>query len=234
MLACPGLVERILAEIKVMRIPKAAVSWSGGKDSYMALHRALDRFDIQALLTMFTQDGARSRSHGLRPEVVERQAELLGLPLVRGYGSWTTYEQEFKRVLGELAEQGFSHVIFGDIFLDEHKAWVERVCGECGLAAIEPLWGERTDSLFREFIAAGASAQIVATKATLLHQNWLGQHLSELMLPSFESLNVDACGERGEYHTLVTSSPRMNSRLQVREIDRLLHDGYWMLDLVLV
>lgn len=217
-----------------MRRPKAAVSWSGGKDSYMALHRALDRFDIQALLTMFTEDGTRSRSHGLRPEVVERQAELLGLPLVRGYGSWTTYEQEFKRVLGELAERGFSHVIFGDIFLDEHKAWVERVCGKCGLAAIEPLWGERTDNLFREFIATGASARIVATKAALLDQKWLGQHLSELMLPSFESLNVDACGERGEYHTLVTSSPRMNSRLQVREIDRLLHDGYWMLDLVLV
>lgn len=216
-----------------MSKPKAVVSWSGGKDSYLALHRTGRSFDVQALVTMFTEDGMRSRSHGLRPKVVERQAQLLGLPLVRGCGSWVTYEQEFKRVLGELAEQGFSHVIFGDIFLDEHKAWVERVCGECGLAAIEPLWGERTDSLFREFIATGASAQIVATKATLLDQKWLGKHLSELMLPSFESLNVDACGERGEYHTLVISSPRMESRLQLREIDRLLHDGYWMLDLEL-
>ena len=216
-----------------MSKPKAVVSWSGGKDSYLALHRTGRSFDVQALVTMFTEDGMRSRSHGLRPKVVERQAQLLGLPLVRGCGSWVTYGQEFKRVLGELAEQGFSHVIFGDIFLDEHKAWVERVCGECGLAAIEPLWGERTDSLFREFIATGASAQIVATKATLLDQKWLGKHLSELMLPSFESLNVDACGERGEYHTLVISSPRMESRLQLREIDRLLHDGYWMLDLEL-
>src|SRR5690348_3541216 len=131
-----------------MSKPKAVVSWSGGKDSYLALHRTGRSFDVQALVTMFTEDGMRSRSHGLRPKVVERQAQLLGLPLVRGFGSWVTYEQEFKRVLGELAEQGFSHVIFGDIFLDEHKAWVERVCGECGLAAIEPLWGERTDSLF--------------------------------------------------------------------------------------
>ncbi len=104
--------------------PKAAMSWSGGKDSCLALHRSLGRFDVQVLLTMFTEDGARSRSHGLRPEVVARQAELLRLRLVSGRGSWKTYEQEFKRVLGELAADGFSHVIFGDIFLDEHKAWV--------------------------------------------------------------------------------------------------------------
>jgi diphthine-ammonia ligase len=67
-----------------MSKPKAAVSWSGGKDSYLALHRSTDAFDIQALLTMFTEDGTRSRSHGLRPEVLARQASLLNLPLVKG------------------------------------------------------------------------------------------------------------------------------------------------------
>src|SRR5438128_8303538 len=113
--------------------PKAAVSWSGGKDSYLALYRAAASFDIQALITMFTEDGTRSRSHGLRPEVVARQASLLNLPLLSGRGSWKTYEEEFKRVLRELAASGLSHVIFGDIFLDEHKMWVERVCNECGL-----------------------------------------------------------------------------------------------------
>ena len=100
-----------------MSKPKAAVSWSGGKDSYLALHRAARVFDVQALLTMFTEDGRRSRSHGLRPEVLARQASLLNLRLVSGRGSWTTYEAEFKRVLRELASDGFSHVICGDIFL---------------------------------------------------------------------------------------------------------------------
>ncbi len=212
---------------------KAAVSWSGGKDSYLALHRALGRFDVQALVTMFTEDGTRSRSHGLRPEVVARQAELLGLRLVSGRGSWKTYEQEFKRVLDELARDGFSHVIFGDIFLDEHKTWVQRVCSECRLEAVEPLWGEPTISLFREFLATGAEAQIVATKATLLDQRWLGQRLGEGILSNFESLGVDPCGERGEYHTFVVGSPQMSSRLELREIGRLMHDGYWMLDLEL-
>jgi diphthine-ammonia ligase len=216
-----------------MSKPKAAVSWSGGKDSYLAFHRSLDCFDVQTFFTMFTEDGTRSRSHGLRPEVLARQASLLNLPLLSGRGSWKTYEEEFKRVLRELAGDGFSHVIFGDIFLDEHKAWVERVCCECGLEAVEPLWGEPTTSLFREFLATGAEAQIVATKATLLDQKWLGERLGERLLPSFGSLGIDACGERGEYHTLVVGSPRMNSRLELREIGRLMHDGYWMLDIEL-
>jgi diphthine-ammonia ligase len=213
--------------------PKAAVSWSGGKDSYLALDRVANAFDVQALVTMFTEDGTRSRSHGLRPEVMSRQANLLNLPLVSGRGSWETYEEEFKRVLRDLARYGFSHVIFGDIFLDQHKAWVERVCNESGLEAIEPLWGEDTTALLQEFLATGAQAQIVATKAALLDEKWLGRILSEEMLSTFESLRVDACGERGEYHTLVFASPRMTAPLQLREVARLVHDGYWMLDLEL-
>ena len=216
-----------------MQKPKAAVSWSGGKDSYLALHRAVDAFDVQALLTMFTEDGTRSRSHGLRPEVLARQASLLNLPLISGRGSWTTYEKEFKRALSELAVASFTHVIFGDIFLDQHKMWVERVCNECGLEAVEPLWGEQTSALLREFFATGAQAQIVATKAALLNDTWLGTKLCEEMLSSFQPLGVDPCGERGEYHTLVVASPRMSSPLELREVGHLVHDGYWMLDLEL-
>jgi len=214
--------------------PKAAVSWSGGKDSYLALHRAAASFDIQALITMFTEDGSRSRSHGLRPEVLNRQAHLLNLPLVSGRGSWKTYEHEFERILRELALRGFSHVIFGDIFLDDHKAWVERVCNECGVQAVEPLWGKQTTELFREFLATGAQARIVATKAALLDEKWLGTSLCEEMLSTFETLGVDACGERGEYHTLVFASPRMSAPLKLRELAPLMHDSYWMLDLELV
>ena len=216
-----------------MSKPKAAISWSGGKDSYLALHRAVDAFDVQALVTMFTEDGTRSRSHGLRPEVVARQASLMKLPLVSGRGSWGTYEQEFKRLLRELATNSFSHVIFGDIYLDEHKAWVERVCTECGLKALEPLWGEPTTALLQEFLATGAEAKIVATKAGLLDEKWLGKNLSEEMLPIFESLGIDACGERGEYHTLVFASSRMSAPLALREVGLLMHDGYWKLDLML-
>jgi diphthine-ammonia ligase len=212
---------------------KAAVSWSGGKDSYMAFHRATKTFDVCTLLTMFTEDGTRSRSHGLRPEVLARQANLLGMPLVSGRASWSNYEAEFKRVLRTLVADGISHVIFGDIFLDQHKAWVERVCKESGLMAVEPLWGEPTPDLLKEFLATGAAARIVATNASLLDQEWLGKTLSENMLPALTALGVDACGERGEYHTIVSASPLMKAALQLHEVGRLVHSGYWMLDLKL-
>ena len=213
--------------------PKAAVSWSGGKDSYLALHRVADAFDVQALVTMFTEDGTHSRSHGLRLEVVARQASLMKLPLVSGRGSWGSYEEEFKRLLLELATNGFSHVIFGDIYLDEHKAWVERVCTESGLQALEPLWGEQTADLLQEFLATGSEAKIVAIKAGLLDEKWLGRTLSKEVLSAFESLGIDACGERGEYHTVVYALARMSAPLALREVGRLMHDGYWKLDLEL-
>ena len=182
---------------------------------------------------MFSEDGSRSRSHGLRPEIVLRQAELLGVELVSGRCSWQTYEQEFKRVLGELRTRGFTDVVFGDIMLDAHKQWVERVCGEVGLKATEPLWGESTTALFHEFLGLGAEAQIVAIKASLLDENWVGQTLRTEMLPEFERLGVDACGENGEYHTLATNAPAFAAPLKVKETGRLLRDGYWVLDLSL-
>ncbi len=216
-----------------MNKPRAAISWSGGKDSCLAFHRAAPQFDVAALITMFTEDGARSRSHGLRPEIFERQAELLGVELVPGYGSWQSYEEEFIRLLRTLPARDISHVIFGDILFPEHRGWVERVCREAGLQAVEPLWRESTSELVREFIRVGGQALIVAAKAAVLDESWLGRKLDPAMFPEFERLGVDPCGENGEYHTLVISFPAFSSPLRIREVARLLHDGYRMLDLTL-
>jgi diphthine-ammonia ligase len=211
---------------------RAAVSWSGGKDSCAAWHRTRHLFGVRALITALTEDGTRTRSHGLRPEIVGQQAERLGLDLVTLRASWQTYEAEFKRTLRHLAARDFSHVIFGDIYLDEHKAWVDRVCRECGLEAVEPLWGMPTDELFTEFIGLGGQAVIVATKAALLDATWLNRRLDRSMLPLFQDLGIDPCGERGEYHTLVVDFPGYRSPLAVQETGRFLRDGYWMLDVV--
>lgn len=216
-----------------MSKPKAAISWSGGKDSYLALHRASEKFNVASAVTMFTDDGSRSRSHGLRPEVLTRQASLLNLPLLVGRASWKNYEEEFKRILRELAQDGFTHAVFGDIFLDDHKLWVERVCAECGLEAIEPLWGEDTEKLFREFLDTGAVARIVSAKAALLDSSWLGKQLEAEMVPRFRDLGVDPCGERGEYHTVVVDGPSMTAPFGVRATECVQHDGYWLQDLEL-
>lgn len=209
---------------------KAAISWSGGKDSYLAFRRSRNTFDIQALVTMFTDDGSRSRSHGLRPGVIAKHAELLGIPGISGHATWRTYESEFKRVLDGLVANQFTHVVFGDIYLDDHKAWVERVCKECGITAVEPLWGESTTELFKEFLSTGAKARLVLVNSKLLNKQWLGQILHEGMIAQFERLGIDPCGERGEYHTLVVATPEMRFSMELRDISCLQHDGYWLLD----
>ena len=102
--------------------PRAAISWSGGKDSCAALHREADRLDIVAMLTMFDEAAARSRSHGLRPEVLATQAERLGLHAVTGRCTWDSYNDAFGDSLAELKPLGVTHVVFGDILFDEHRA----------------------------------------------------------------------------------------------------------------
>src|SRR5215469_3112682 len=120
-----------------MSKPKAAVSWSGGKDSYLALHKIRDQFEVTTLLTMLTEDGTRSRSHGLRPEVIEAQASSMRLSLLTERASWENYEIRFLDVLRSLQAEGTEYVVFGDIFLADHRKWAERVCGSVGLQALE-------------------------------------------------------------------------------------------------
>ena len=214
-----------------MRKPRTAVSWSGGKDSCLALHRARQQFEIGALITMFTEDGARTRSHGLRPEVIRRQAERLGLELVCGRASWEAYETEFARLLRGLSSCGFTHVVFGDILFQHHRGWTERLCAQAGLEAVEPLFGAGTCDVVREFLDLGGEAVIVTVRDACLEGAWLGRRLDLEMIQELESRNVDACGENGEYHTLVTAFPGFSFPLQLRELGWLYHGGCTTLDL---
>jgi uncharacterized protein (TIGR00290 family) len=211
---------------------RAAISWSGGKDSCAALQRTRDAFDVVAMVTMFDEDARRSRSHGLRPEVLAAQADRLGLRQVIGRCTWDTYDAVFAEALRAVAADGVTHVIFGDILFDEHRRWAERMCEEAGLTAVEPLWGASTTTLFQEWVATGADALIVTTRAALLDQRWLGRRLSADLLPLFEQLGVDPCGERGEYHTVVTNSPLFRRPLDLRANGSLQRGDCWALDMV--
>jgi uncharacterized protein (TIGR00290 family) len=213
--------------------PRAAVSWSGGKDSYLALHRSRSSYDVVAMITMFGEDGARSRSHGLRPEIVDAQARRLGLTLCPGLGSWATYEAGYRRALADARVLGITHVIFGDIMYESNREFPERVCAAEGLTAVEPLWGEPTSSLFREFISTGATARIVTVRDGVLDRTWLGRPLTVDMLPEFERMGVDPCGEHGEYHTVVVDAPLFSSALPVRIGNDVCRDGCWAIDLTL-
>src|SRR6476646_1392579 len=114
-----------------------------------------------AMVTMFDEEGARSRSHGLRPEVVAAHAARLGLEHFSGRCSWDSYTDEFVATLGRLSERGITHVVFGDIMGDGHREWNERVCRAHALTPVMPLWAQPTARLVREFIALGGEAQLV-------------------------------------------------------------------------
>ena len=213
--------------------PRAAISWSGGKDSYLALHRSHSSYDVVAMITMFDEDGARSRSHGLRPALVEAQALCLGLTLCPGLASWATYEDGYRRALTDARVLGITHVIFGDIMYESNRVFPERVCAAEGLTAVEPLWGEPTLALYREFVATGADARIVTIRDNVLDPSWLGRKLTLDLLDDIIAAGVDPCGEHGEYHTVVVDAPLFSSPINVVTLESVCRDGCWAVDLAL-
>ena len=210
--------------------PRAAISWRGGKDCCTALLRTRTDYDVGAMLTMFTEDGQRSRSHGLRPDIVTAHAERLGLTSLAGRCSWDSYTDEFGRLLAAAGDLGISHVIFGDIMGDAHRAWDERVCQPQGLTPVLPLWGASTRPLVDEFLASGSTAVIVTARAAHLDANWVGRTLTPDVIQELEALGVDPCGEYGEYHTLVTSTPLFSAPLDLTFGERALRSDCWTLD----
>lgn len=206
------------------------MSWSGGKDSCAALARARQAFDVEAMVTMCDDEAGRSRSHGLRPEVLDAQAARLGLARITGACGWSDYDAVFSAALERVAGRGITHVLFGDILFEEHRQWAERMCAVAGLTAVEPLWGDSTDLLFEEWVSSGSEAVIVTARAEFLDRSSLGRVLQRELSAEFRRLGVDACGERGEYHTLVTNSPLFATPLRWRSEGHVLRSGCWALD----
>jgi uncharacterized protein (TIGR00290 family) len=209
-----------------------AVSWSGGKDSALALARAWRTLGPPAaLLTMMIEDGSRSRSHGLRPELIDLQAALLGTRALRRSTSWADYERDFATELAKLRERGVTAIVFGDIDLQAHRDWCLKVCAATGLAAIHPLWHEARTDLFAELRALDIGATIVAIKDKALPLATLGMDLRYAATrEAIEASGADLCGENGEYHTVVTSMPQFRAPIALTLGTPLLRDGYWFVD----
>jgi uncharacterized protein (TIGR00290 family) len=208
-----------------------ACSWSGGKDSCLAFLRVLDAGrEPVALLTMLTEDGGRSRSHGLPVAVLEAQAAALGLPLVTGAASWAGYEEAFGTALCSVRELGAGTVVYGDIDLADHRAWDERVSAAAGLDAVLPLWHEPRAALLDELGGRGVEALLVAARDGLVPAELLGRVLDRSLVAALAELGIDPCGEEGEYHSVVVDAPPFSHRLELRPGGRVLRDGVWFLD----
>lgn len=211
---------------------RAAISWSGGKDSLAALAAVRRDLDVIAALTMFDETGARSRSHGLRPELIAAQASRLGLRAVTACCGWSTYDESFTAALRALARDGITHVVFGDLVFPEHRAWAEARCGEAGVTAVEPLFGRPTGDLFDEFVASKATALMVTIREPWLDETWLGRALGAEMKTAFAERGIDPCGERGEYHTAVVDAPAFSEPIRVRTGERVRRGECVALDLI--
>jgi diphthine-ammonia ligase len=212
---------------------KAFVSWSGGKDSCLACYRAVNNgIDVQYLFNMATEDGARSRSHGLSRELLGMQAQAVGLPLEQRRATWADYEAEFEKALLAFRERGITDGVFGDIDLDAHRQWVEQVCRRCDITPHLPLWGDNQGNLLREFIDAGFRSVVVVTRADIMREEWLGMELDDAFMAELEACgNITPCGEAGEYHTFVIDGPSFSRGLLITEADKVLRGDYWLLDI---
>jgi diphthine-ammonia ligase len=206
-------------------------SWSGGKDSCLALHRAMQAgARPQSLVTMMIEDGHRSRSHGLRQDVVEAQAAAMQLPVVMRATSWGDYEASFIDVLGQLKGSGVSVGIFGDIDLQDHRDWVERVCRAVEMEAVLPLWLDNRLAIVLECIDLGIDCRIVSCKSELMGEEYLGQQLTRELAEALEQKGIDACGENGEFHTVVVNAPMFKYAIELEPVGVYEHGGYWALD----
>jgi uncharacterized protein (TIGR00290 family) len=195
-----------------------AVSWSGGKDSALALDRARRAgLHVRCLLTLYDPVSERVRFHGTTPAVLAAQAEALGCDLLALPAPWEHFERAFLDGLGALRERGVGGLIFGNIHLADVRAWYEERVVGAGLRHHEPLWGERPVDLLAEVVARGFDARLVCVELARLPRTWLGRRLDERACAELSShQDVDPCGERGEYHTLVVGGPHFSHPLAVR------------------
>lgn len=191
----------------------AAASWSGGKDSYLALHTAYERGE-RILYTVHMRVENIVSYHGPLPLIMAQQASL-GTMGVFVRTTWEEYERDFKAVLERLKRSGVEAAVFGDIYLEDHRRWVERVCREIGLEALEPLWG--IDSLENAIRAVkiGVKAIIIRTYDREPLSKYVGHILDQEVIEDLVREGIDPSGERGEYHTVVLDAPLFRYRIEV-------------------
>ena len=192
------------------------VSWSGGKDSCLALFRAMSQgYKPKMLFTMFSIENDVSSAHRLNEDIIKAQVNELELESTIGRAKFEDYEAVFVRNLEAFKSQDIQYGIFGDIDLDEHRKWEETVCEKAQMTAVLPLWQEDRKKLVKEFIDLGFKAKIVVVNKTMMSPEFLGRDLSHELLEEIEKTGADVCGENGEYHTVVYDGPLFKTPLNL-------------------
>lgn len=191
---------------------KAYFNWSTGKDSALALYKMFQNkeFEIGTLLTNVNGEFGRVSMHGLREELLEEQVKQIGLPLQKihfpGDVSMSLYDEIMKEAMQKILEEKYEYAVFGDIFLEDLKAYRDKKLKEVGLEGIYPLWKQDTTILLQEFLNLGFKAITVCVNAKLLDESFVGRIIDQSFIDDLPE-GVDICGENGEFHTFVFDGP---------------------------
>ncbi len=205
-------------------------SWSGGKDSCLASYRAIKNgYRVSYLLSFISSRYKRCCFHGIEADLMNLQAERIGIPLIRKEVSddMEKYEAEFKEAVSEIKQKGIEGMVFGDIYLDEHKEWVDRVCKDLEIASVEPLWSLSPSQIVEEFIDLGFKAMVVSCKADLFGKDFIGKYYDKDLIQELQKRNICPCGENGEFHTFVTDGPLFKRSIEILESEPILKEGFW-------
>jgi len=218
---------------------KILVSWSSGKDSAWSLHvlRRDGAVEVGGLLTSMNEAAGRVSMHGVREEIVRAQAAAAGLPIFTIPLPWPCtneiYETRLRAAVERAVADGFTHVAFGDLFLDDVRKYREDRLAGTGLAPLFPLWGRPTAVLAREMIAGGVRARISTLDPRVMPRELIGAQFDEALLAALPP-SVDPCAERGEFHTCVTDGPMFAAPLNVEAGEIVEREGFVYGDLLIV
>jgi uncharacterized protein (TIGR00290 family) len=213
------------------------MSWSSGKDSAYALHvvRSGSDLDVAALLTTVNSTADRVAMHAVRRSLLEAQAERLGLPLVVIDLPWPcpneVYETRMAAALEEAVADGVEAMVFGDLFLEDVRAYRVDMLAGTGIEPVFPLWGRPTDRLAREIVAGGVRATLTCVDPRQAPRHLVGRAFDGVLLDELPD-GVDPCGERGEFHSFAWDTPDFTSPIPVVGGDVVERDGFVFADLV--
>jgi uncharacterized protein (TIGR00290 family) len=199
--------------------PKAIFAWSGGKDSAYCLHQVLQeqKFEVAYLLTTLNAEFKRISMHGVKEELLDLQAESIGIPQLKVWlyeASYESYEKQMEEMLIKAKAEGIQHVIFGDIFLEDLRNYRENNLQKIGMKAVFPLWKKNTTQLISDFIQEGFKTLTCCVNDAYFDEYWVGKEIDQTFINHLPT-NVDPCGENGEYHTYCYAGPIFNKKINV-------------------
>jgi uncharacterized protein (TIGR00290 family) len=216
-----------------------ACSWSGGKDCCQAYWKVVSSGqDIGYLLNTYRRESGRVAFHGVRADLIRKQAESIGVHLLQKEVFGDCYEEQFLEALEQLKDRDVTGIVFGDMDVAENRQWAENVCRRAGLDSYFPLWGIDQKAVLNDFIKMGFKAMVVATDQRFFGEEALGHELDENWVNHISRFNsidgnplVTYCGENGEYHTFVYDGPAFKFPIDIQIGETVNRDGHWLVDL---